>query len=354
MADILDAAKQQAKSANPQGTSVPPPLSGEQNTSDNQPVVAAMTPPAPTPSPLESVPGVPLPAAPVEPPLPRPESPATARPVSRAEEPEADANKVTGSILATAGETPAGPAPDAEAKGALPSEPAPTMPPPAPKKRGVGKGTIVSVLLILFITLPLIIYYTSQQRQIAEIRSRATGPYGNYCSRSSPNTADCTDKSAGSACTRRPEYGGGSGTCQQIFSDPFGANMECECAVSGETPPPTLPPGTGTPPPAGTGTPPPGTPTQPPGPQCQNIKIYKAGQALSAADLANLKPGDDFNIVIIGAGATKARARVNGGDWTETTDVHTLTGGFRVPFTIPQGVTNFSIEGELFIGGAWH
>ena len=171
------------------------------------------------------------------------------------------------------------------------------------------------------------------------------GVAGAGCDRSSPNTFDCTDKSSGASCTRRPEYGGGTGTCKII--NPGGANSECECSVSEATPSPgnnNNPPGNNNP--TGSGTPPPS------GGQCNNIQVYKNGTLLTAADLTSLQPGDNVNISVIGTSATKGRVRVNGGDWAESTTKDT-SGGYTVPFTVPAGITNFTIEGQLFVNGAW-
>ncbi len=51
-------------------------------------------------------------------------------------------------------------------------EPEPTVPPPVPKKHG-SKSLIMAVLLFLLATLPLAVYFTSQQRQLADFRGRA-------------------------------------------------------------------------------------------------------------------------------------------------------------------------------------
>ncbi len=56
-------------------------------------------------------------------------------------------------------------------------EPEPTVPPPVPKKHG-SKSLIMAVLLFLLATLPLAVYFTSQQNQLADLRGRAQqGPY---------------------------------------------------------------------------------------------------------------------------------------------------------------------------------
>lgn len=56
-------------------------------------------------------------------------------------------------------------------------EPTPTIPSPVDKKHG-NKSLVLAVLLFLVATLPLAVYFTSQQRQLADLRGRAQeGPY---------------------------------------------------------------------------------------------------------------------------------------------------------------------------------
>ncbi|MFH0749617.1 MAG: hypothetical protein V1917_01710, partial [Candidatus Gottesmanbacteria bacterium] len=45
------------------------------------------------------------------------------------------------------------------------------------KKSGKGKWAILIGLVVLIITLPVAIYYISQQQQLADMRSRATEVY---------------------------------------------------------------------------------------------------------------------------------------------------------------------------------
>lgn len=61
-------------------------------------------------------------------------------------------------------------------------EPEPAIPPPVGNKKRGSKSLILAVLLFLLATLPLAVYFTSQQRQLADNRGRAQeGPYpANY------------------------------------------------------------------------------------------------------------------------------------------------------------------------------
>ena len=94
------------------------------------------------------------------------------------------------------------------------------------------------------------------------------------------------------------------------------------------------------------------TPTTGTTPVCQNIKIYKERVVL-VTDLSSLRAGDDVVLAVKGnLNPTKAHFRVNGGTWTETT-FKNGSGEFTLTYTIPTGVTEFVIEGEVFTNGAW-
>lgn len=84
--------------------------------------------------------------------------------------------------------------------------------------------------------------------------------------------------------------------------------------------------------------------------QCQNIKVYKNGQVVNPNSLL---PGDSIVLAVVGTNATKARIRVNGGTFTETSTKNDA-GEYILNFTIPSsGTTTFTIEAELFIGETW-
>ena len=93
------------------------------------------------------------------------------------------------------------------------------------------------------------------------------------------------------------------------------------------------------------------TPTTGTTPVCQNIKIYKGGTQVT--NPSTLRAGDDVVLAVKGnMSPTKAHFRVNGGTWMETT---TKNGSneFTQAYTIPDGATEFVIEGEVFTNGAW-
>jgi hypothetical protein len=84
--------------------------------------------------------------------------------------------------------------------------------------------------------------------------------------------------------------------------------------------------------------------------QCTNIKIYKDSTAVTPS---TLQPGDAVTLAVIGTNATKARFRVNGGDFTETTTQNSA-GEYTLAFTIPSsGVTQFTVEAEVNVAGVW-
>lgn len=93
-------------------------------------------------------------------------------------------------------------------------EPIPIVPPPVAKKHG-NKSLILAVILFLVATLPLAVYFTSQQRQLADLRGKAQeGAYActDTCV---PARVECSD-------------GGGvivAGTCSSgRFCCNFGSN----------------------------------------------------------------------------------------------------------------------------------
>ncbi len=94
------------------------------------------------------------------------------------------------------------------------------------------------------------------------------------------------------------------------------------------------------------------TPTATPTPaaQCQRIKVYKGGTVIS--DLTTLRTGDQVELAVVGTNATKARIRVNGGSWNETSTKNSA-GEYTVAFTIPVATFNFTIEAEVFQSGLW-
>ena len=256
------------------------------------------------------------------------------------------------------------------------------------KKTGM-KGGVLAIIITLLFTLPVAVYFISQQnRKVAELRGKAyAGCSGNtpslgcefgtwYCNNGSyacdmggTITGSCPNPNViggGDPCTLngvsvncsvvhmiRCNCGGNvwvagqeTSTCDSLCSG-IGFPCDTTCGDDGPadddtsipTPTPTVPGPTATP---TTGT----------APVCQNIKIYKGNAQVT--NPSTLRPGDVVTLAVKGnLSPTKAHFRVNGGSWTETTtknaaNEHTLS------YTIPEGVTDFVIEGEVFTNGAWH
>lgn len=245
------------------------------------------------------------------------------------------------------------------------------VPPVSPQHHNTGpkkssKVGIIAVIAALLLTLPIAVYYLSQQNeQIAEIRSRAAWDTVYQGCTVTPDS--CKSKGPGwschcqngTACTHTEcEYDierncidQGRSYCLNTFN---GNAMTCcvagyVCGPSGgcvpgggggddsgdddDTPNPTATPTTGT------------------SPVCQNIKLYKDGTQVT--DLTTLRPGDEVVLAVKGnLSPTKAHFRVNGGAWTETTTKN-ANNEFTWSYTIADGVTDFVIEGEVFTNGAW-
>lgn len=94
--------------------------------------------------------------------------------------------------------------------------------------------------------------------------------------------------------------------------------------------------------------------TTPTAPQCIALKAYKDDVLLLSEGLAALQPGDNVTFVLTPGGAsTKARFRVNDGSWTET-PTKNGSGQYTWNWTVPTGITSFTIEGEFFDGTHWY
>jgi len=123
------------------------------------------------------------------------------------------------------------------------------------------------------------------------------------------------------------------------------------------TPTPTLSP---TPTPTRVPSP---TPTLTPSPtpfpevSCLWIKAYNTNwQELTSNQLSNLKAGDVIYFAVAGSGPEpfdRARFRINGGAWQETTNRRPETQEFYISYTIPSGVFNFTVEAEIHHVTGW-
>lgn len=131
-----------------------------------------------------------------------------------------------------------------------------------------------------------------------------------------------------------------------------------------ETPTPTQTP-TQTPTATETATPTPtksATPTNNPSPtqpqpqttaQCSEVKIYTTSWTLlDSSGLANLKPGNSIRVTVSGSASsgtfTKARFVINGVTTSEVTAKKSGTEEFYYQYTLPDGVSDFNIKGEVY------
>lgn len=79
---------------------------------------------------------------------------------------------------------------------------------------------------------------------------------------------------------------------------------------------------------------------------CDKLKIYKDGKRIKGDELTKLKAGDAIVFAVDGTKDKKARIRVNGGAWSET-ETKNDKKEFVLDFTIPSGVTKFTVEAEV-------
>lgn len=88
--------------------------------------------------------------------------------------------------------------------------------------------------------------------------------------------------------------------------------------------------------------------------QCLNVKAYNAqGQKLSVAQLSQLQPGDTVRFSVAGTTTgggsfTKARFTINGAQRPEVTQKISGTDEFFDTYTIPAGVTSFTVSAKIF------
>jgi len=212
---------------------------------------------------------------------------------------------------------------------------------------------MLGLVALLLLILPVSVYFISQQnQQLADVRSRASGnTYATACQ--SGNDQACID-----LCGEQPSAiqntcvppGVGCGTAGGTACTDWhwtncigGGTNGVGCGTGGgggggddddNGPNPTA-------------TPTPVITT----PVCQNIKIYKGGTHVT--DLTTLRAGDAVVLAVKGnLTPTKAHFRVNGGTWTETTTENS-SHEWTLSYTMPDGITEFVIEGEVFTNGAW-
>lgn len=341
----------------PEPLSTPAPAMEVKSAADNQ-----MPQTQPTPeSPAVSKPPEPVMPTPEAPPKPTEDQNKTAVdsvivPSSTADMPMADASQLVESIL-----TPKNPDAVVPPAGAPPKHNA------APLPKRSGPGIIIAMIALLLLALPVGVYFVSQQnKQLADIRSKATGNiYGYGCRRDNPfscggNPSQCHCQD-GNACTVMacdPEIegqchdqgrsycanqGGAANTCCAVGYTCCSGYDGC-CPGGG----PTVPPGTNHPTqPPGNDTP---TPTSPAIHECTNLKIYKDGVQVTPS---TLRPDDNIVFAVKGSGSpNKARFRVNGAAWAESTTTN-ASAEYTQAYTVPVGVTDFVIEAEVFVDGVW-
>lgn len=316
--------------------------------------VAASAPPdnttpstLPTPA-TPSVPETPTESTLPQEPTPEPITPATA------EKPTAEATALVDSLLSTSDAgAPAKKDETPIVQGSPPGEEPPKEEQPKPVKKKRSSTALIAVLLLFLVTLPLTVFYVQQQRQIADIRSSAAPPSDqDSCSGCAgkgtawkwvrgeckkvedksckpdnppPGQDTCGPNSAGKCQGEYPGTACGDGG-QCVMSNT--ETKQCSCQGQNNAT---------------------STPTATPAPQCRNLKIYKNN---AAVDPTTLRAGDQVVLAVKGTNATKGRIRVNGGTFTETTTKN-ASDEYTLNFTMPSGVTNFTIEAEVFIDGAW-
>jgi len=225
------------------------------------------------------------------------------------------------------------------------------------QKKKPRTGVILAVIALLLLTVPIAVYFVSQSGPIAELRGKAAWDtvYQGCTLNSCPSGYTCHCQN-GNACTytwceRDIEqqcrdqgreycvngYNGNAKTCcyPGYSCGPGGVGCYQDGGDDNGDDDDTVEP----------------TPTASIVPVCQNIKIYKGATQVTPSTLL---PGDVVTLAVKGnLSPTKARFRINGGAWQETTTKN-ASNEFTLSYTIPDGVPDFVIEGEVFTNGAWY
>lgn len=227
------------------------------------------------------------------------------------------------------------------------------------QKKKPHTGIILAAIALLLLTVPIAVFFVSQKEgPIAELRSRAGWDtvYQGCTLNSCPSGYTCHCQN-GNACTYTWCERDIESDCdrwgREYCINGYNRNAKT-CCLPGYT---CGPDGIGCYREGGGGddngdddTVEP-TPTASIVPVCQNIKIYKNGAQVTPSTLL---PGDVVTLAVKGnLSPTKSRFRINGGAWQETTTKN-ASNEYTLSYTIPDGVPDFVIEGEVFTNGAWH
>ncbi|OGM33567.1 hypothetical protein A2962_00725 [Candidatus Woesebacteria bacterium RIFCSPLOWO2_01_FULL_39_61] len=249
--------------------------------------------------------------------------------------------------------------------------------PHVPKKYGGGK-VIATIFGILFLIGGVAsgVYLVQRQQQIAERASSGRecqqspncilleSP-GNSGSFTSPRTITEVLITAKDAKAYPPgstndgcykvDINGVSLSWEKVGSGPDCkdiSNIQVKL-VSGEPTPtiPISPTSQPTKPPGGTPSPQPTTPPQITA-KCENVKAYDLEwNLLSSEDLTKLKAGNKVRFAVSGTASAgtfdKARFTINGTLRGEVTTKKPGSDEFYDEYTVPQGVTNFTVKGEV-------
>lgn len=105
-----------------------------------------------------------------------------------------------------------------------------------PKKKGIGKGLLISLLLLL-LTLPVGVYFISQQQSLNDVRNRAAAPSDkNSCTGCSPDGFEWKWHSATGSCKKsaiKCGGGGGGGGGSEIVACGTAGSFKCGKTPSG-------------------------------------------------------------------------------------------------------------------------
>ncbi len=242
----------------------------------------------------------------------------------------------------------------------------PPEPPPAPAEatnqqsfsvsRGgkrIGKkpsvGVILTIIFLLFVTLPLTVMFVGNKNQSTDVRSRAAYALGHTCDPSAGSDGGC-GSGEGCSCRNGSCACGLTGGQQPCYHTICPVNYSCNGSGDGSYCSPNTPTSPNNPPSGSTSTP---TPTSTTAPSCPAVQVYRNNVLVT--DLNTLAVGDTITVVIPGGTATQAQVRLNGGGWNVQT-TKDANGNFDItfPILVNAGVTTGTIEYQVYINGTWY
>ena len=228
-------------------------------------------------------------------------------------------------------------------------------------------GKLIATILGIFLLIGSVgagVVLIGQNQDIRE-KAGTTYCYAMQGTRSYLN-CDTTGRTSGNCCTATSPWSeilsGGNGSPYEYYIGRYDAReggtckeyVEYKCLPNNTPTPTSTPTGTPTPTPTSSPTSSPTvtpTPTPEPNPVCSSVKAYDTNwNLLTGVQLSNLSAGSVVRFTISGTPADqidKARFTINGVLKPETTNKKPGTNEYYFEYTIPTGVTSFTVTAQI-------